>query len=82
MRREKREREERPRRRVGFKTILHFIEIVVIAAAVVFVANRFAPKNETQITSSFISDKLEMVSERRRSDHGKPYARYRMSWSR
>lgn len=63
MRREKREREERPGRRVGFKTILHFIEIVVIAAAVVFVANRFAPKNETQITSSFISDKLEMVSE-------------------
>ena len=63
MRREKREREERPRRRVGFKTILHFIEIVVIAAAVVFVANRFAPKSETQITSSFISDKLEMVSE-------------------
>ena len=48
---------------MGFKTILHFIEIVVIAAAVVFVANRFAPKNETQITSSFISDKLEMVSE-------------------
>ena len=63
MRREKREREERPRRRVGFKTILHFIEIVVIAAAVVFVANRFVPKSETQITSSFISDKLEMVSE-------------------
>ena len=63
MRREKREREERPRRRVGFKTILHFIEIVVITAAVVFVANRFAPKSETQITSSFISDKLEMVSE-------------------
>ena len=36
---------------------------MVIAAAVVFVANRFAPKSETQITSSFISDKLEMVSE-------------------
>ena len=63
MRREKREHEERPRRRVGFKTILHFIEIVVIAVAVIFVTNKVTQKDEPQITSTFISDKLEMVSE-------------------
>lgn len=63
MRREKRERTERPGRRVGFKTILHFIEILVIAAAVIFVTNKVTQKDEPQITSSFISNKLEMVSE-------------------
>ena len=60
---EKRERTERPGRRVGFKTILHFIEILVIAAAVIFVTNKVTQKDEPQITSSFISNKLEMVSE-------------------
>ena len=60
---EKGERTERPGRRVGFKTILHFIEILVIAAAVIFVTNKVTQKDEPQITSSFISNKLEMVSE-------------------
>ena len=60
---EKKERTERPGRRVGFKTILHFIEILVIAAAVIFVTNKVTQKDEPQITSSFISNKLEMVSE-------------------
>lgn len=63
MRREKREREERPRRRVGFKTILHFIEILAIAAAVIFVTAKVTDNHEPKLTNSFISNKLETVSE-------------------
>lgn len=63
MKREKREKTERPGKRAGFKTILHFIEIVVIAAAVIFVTAKITDKNEPKITNSFVSSKLEMVSE-------------------
>ncbi len=44
-------------------TILHFIEIVVIAAAVIFVTDKVTQKKDPEITGSFISDKLEVVSE-------------------